>query len=913
MGQAQAGRGEGPPGERGQGYRKLWQQVTKVERGQKLGEHASGVPFCDMTVEDLLRIICSLTPEESAVKAVSRGLYYLDSRALAALLKELAKAGLSNRASELFDWLRQLNEGHELAVLCDVYTYTTIISQCGSHQQLRKALELVAEMRSRGIQCNVHTYSALMNVCIKANELDLALDVYNQLMREGCTPNLVTYNILIDVHGKTGQWQEAMKVLDALDGQGVKPEVRTYNTIINACNRSGQPEYALKVYERMLKDGAVPTATTYTALISSYGKTGKVEEALQIFHDMVSRGCERNVITYSSLISACEKAGRWELALELFDEMHRDGCKPNVVTYNALIAACGQAGQWQPAIDILEQMGPRGCKPDAVTFGTLIAALDKANQWGKALKALDDMQMQGHRLDAAILNLIMDVLMRSGVTAATTRAVQLFHVAHRQGQLRMMSQGSTDTTVIAFTIGTSVLALLQWFLDLRLRAAKTGFAVGSAERPGLLLLKGKHTRIDGPNSTREAVTAILTATNAPATTAITPQGLRVEFDLGSAVHWFDSPEFDLLVSPLLTNAPRKLTEVILSEDTATATRCMTAFSAVKEFEDSHPLGAGKASGEVDMDAAVKRREGIGMLITLGRTLGFQEQTQHDSIQLMDRLTSLGLLTNDVMLPLVAAAVTLIAGRQGERRDKIPSDEVVAHVTRLSAQAVSEMEANIRTALHNDTGAICALRILHLYLERLGCDFQDPKARHRLAGPAMTLMAEAVFVPTFLQYRPSLVAAAVLYTARRAQGTYPFWPAALGMLTGYTDPLQGEFAACVSAAGELLRLRSPSGHLDLPMLSPRSLGSPSMGGLGSPNPNMRSPGSGPMVGSPLVSSGGFSVTAATPGPGPMITHNGSPNHMLSRTSSSTLGSMRVQQSPVGPNPNAALSRAHSTTL
>lgn len=71
------------------------------------------------------------------------------------------------RASELFDWLRGLPEGHELGHLCDVYTYTTIISQCGSHQQLRKALELVAEMRGKGISCNVHTYSALMNVCIK--------------------------------------------------------------------------------------------------------------------------------------------------------------------------------------------------------------------------------------------------------------------------------------------------------------------------------------------------------------------------------------------------------------------------------------------------------------------------------------------------------------------------------------------------------------------------------------------------------------------------------------------------------------------------------------------------------------------------------------------------------------------------
>ena len=40
-----------------------------------------------------------LPPEESAVAAVSRGLYYLDSRALAALLKELHKVGLSNRCA----------------------------------------------------------------------------------------------------------------------------------------------------------------------------------------------------------------------------------------------------------------------------------------------------------------------------------------------------------------------------------------------------------------------------------------------------------------------------------------------------------------------------------------------------------------------------------------------------------------------------------------------------------------------------------------------------------------------------------------------------------------------------------------------------------------------------------------------
>lgn len=133
---------------------------------------------------------------------------------------------------EVFDWLRNLDDTHELTCLCDVYTYTTMISQCGSHQQLRRALELVAEMRGRGVACNVHTYSALMNVCIKANELDLALDVYKQLLSDSCTPNLVTYNTLIDVYGKTGQWEEAVKILDALEHQ------------VSKCSRLFQPLHA---------------------------------------------------------------------------------------------------------------------------------------------------------------------------------------------------------------------------------------------------------------------------------------------------------------------------------------------------------------------------------------------------------------------------------------------------------------------------------------------------------------------------------------------------------------------------------------------------------------------------------------------------------------------------------------------
>ena len=69
-------------------------------RGQRLGDH-EGVAFSEMTVEDLLEVVRRLPPEASAVKAIGQGLYFFDSGALAALLKELNKSGHVRRAQEV--------------------------------------------------------------------------------------------------------------------------------------------------------------------------------------------------------------------------------------------------------------------------------------------------------------------------------------------------------------------------------------------------------------------------------------------------------------------------------------------------------------------------------------------------------------------------------------------------------------------------------------------------------------------------------------------------------------------------------------------------------------------------------------------------------------------------------------------
>jgi len=61
--------------------------------------------------------------------------------------------------------------------------------------------------------------------------------------------------------------------------------------------------------------------------------------------------------------------------------------------------------------------------------------------------------------------------------------------------------------------------------------------------------------------------------------------------------------------------------------------------------------------------------------------------------------------------------------------------------------------------------------------------QDSVALERTAGSALQLMADVVYSPSFLDFRPSLVAAGVLTSSRKAAGVWPFWPSSLAQLTG----------------------------------------------------------------------------------------------------------------------------------
>jgi pentatricopeptide repeat domain-containing protein 1 len=141
-------------------------------------------------------------------------------------------------------------------------------------------------------------------------------------------------------------------------------------------------------------------------------------------------------------------------------------------------------------------------------------------------------------------------------------------------------------------------------------------------------------------------------------------------------------------------------------------------------------------------------------------------------------------------------------------DPQSADETAQAAASLAPGELGAAQAAVRAALGGDTSSISALRVLKLYLERLGAEFGGAEGLAPVAGAALALLPAAVCAPALRARHPSLVAAAALLAGRRAAGVTPFWPHALLALTGLPDEEGSELCAAGEEAFAQAALPSP---------------------------------------------------------------------------------------------------------
>ncbi len=78
----------------------------------------------------MVDMIRAITPGQPLLDSVFQALFHVDARALALVFKDLSKAMLGHRATEIFDWLRRLDNVSEFVLL----SLSKMTSNCRAHE-----------------------------------------------------------------------------------------------------------------------------------------------------------------------------------------------------------------------------------------------------------------------------------------------------------------------------------------------------------------------------------------------------------------------------------------------------------------------------------------------------------------------------------------------------------------------------------------------------------------------------------------------------------------------------------------------------------------------------------------------------------------------------------------------------------
>ena len=306
----------------------------------------------------------------------------------ASLLQMYAKCGLLEDACLIFNLQGPRN----------VFTETSLVSECARQGRIRDAEELFDKMQHRSIVswnallvAYIRSFSwekalelakrmvekvgvmemdhvavcLVLNLCAGLSDSYMGREVHGVAYRSGFLSNHLVGNALLDMYGKCGCFKSAELTFRLMASSR---DVISWNALLSNYTRHGRSEEALVILSRMQAEMA-PSKFTLSAALAASSDIGSLEQGRQIHGYLLRHCCECDLVVRGALVDMYSKCRHLDYAWKVFDEGPRD-----LVLWNSMILGCAGNGCSGEVPKLFEKMQEEGISGDGVTFLGILQA-----------------------------------------------------------------------------------------------------------------------------------------------------------------------------------------------------------------------------------------------------------------------------------------------------------------------------------------------------------------------------------------------------------------------------------------------------------------------------------------------------------------------------------------------------------
>lgn len=118
----------------------------------------------------------------------------------------------------------------------DVWTLNIFINSSKREDEHLQVLQLVKDLKARGVEFDLTTYNSLMKVSVHRREPQRALEIFEQMKEAGHTPDNITFTLVLKACRRVKNGEPlALSMWKDITAKGVDPSIIHYHLLFDVC------------------------------------------------------------------------------------------------------------------------------------------------------------------------------------------------------------------------------------------------------------------------------------------------------------------------------------------------------------------------------------------------------------------------------------------------------------------------------------------------------------------------------------------------------------------------------------------------------------------------------------------------------------------------------------------------------